>query len=177
MTRLQRVEGILKGLIMIGFAIVLMTNLREGCKLIMDVLPVVLMVPAVSMLFFWFTMARFMVGGRVALFRGVILLDLAVFTTTLDNVRDFYIILYLVLIHAFAGLIEMLRASEAYSGGASSWRLKAAHGIMDIAIAIACIFFIHRIHIAIMIFGFGLIYSGILSIISACRRTKLVFIQ
>ena len=177
MTRFQRVKGIITGLAMIAFALLLLSSPEEGYEAVVYVLAAAFIVTAVSMLLYYFTMARFMVGGRVILFRGIILLDLGVVTLTLTDVKHYYILIYLILIHAFSGLVEILRAQEERRGGASSYRLKTVHGILDIVMAILCIIFIRRMSIAVIVFSIGVIYSGVLRIISACRRTKFVYIQ
>ena len=55
---------------MIAFALLLLSSPEEGYEAVVYVLAAAFIVTAVSMLLYYFTMARFMVGGRVILFRG-----------------------------------------------------------------------------------------------------------
>ena len=161
---------------MIAAAAVLIIAPEECYDLIIIGLGVMFIVIAISTLSYYFTMARFMVGGRISLFQGIAILDLGVVTMSLTNVQHYYILLYLIIIHAIAGLIGLGHALESKRAGAS-WRLKSVHGIMDIAMAVICIIFIRRMSIAVIVFGIGLIYSGVMRIVSACRRTAFVYIQ
>ena len=176
MTRFKRFREIVTGLAMIVFAVNLISSPSEGYKTIIYVLGLYFLLRAASTLFYYFTMARFMVGGRVQLFQGIAILDLGVVTLALTNVQHYYVLLYLIFIHAFSGLVEILRANESRREGAS-WRLKTVHGLMDIIMAAVCIIFIKQMSVAVIIFGAGVIYSGALRILSACRKTKFVYIQ
>ena len=117
-----------------------------------------------------------MVGGRTSLYIGVIMLDLGIVTATLTDVPHFIVMLYLIAIHAFSGIVEVLRALEAQRYK-SSWRLKLSHGLLNIVIAIACIVFIRHMHIAVVVYCSGLIYSAAMRIITAHRTRRLAYIQ
>ena len=134
-------------------------------------------VKGIRAIVYYVTMARFMVGGRTSLYNGIIFLDLGILTFTLTEVPHYYVLIYLIAIHAFSGVVEVLRAFEAKRFGAGSWRLKIGHGAVNIIMALLCVIFITHINIAVIVYGIGLIYSSLLRIISACRRTKLIYIQ
>ena len=175
MTKLQRIRDILLGLIMIAIAGVMFLFQESVYWVIITVLSVIFTFEGLSTIIYYFTMARFMTGGRSILYKGVILLDFGILTGTLTDVPRIYILLYLVAIHAFSGAVELLRAREAASYG-GSWKLKMFHGILDLSMALICIVFIRRLNIAVIVYASGLVYSAILRIVSACRRTKLIYI-
>ena len=128
----------------------------------------------VGSLFYYFTMARFMVGGRRALYTGVILMDFGIITMSLSDVPGMYVLLYLAILHAFAGVIEILRARETRKNGSKHFKLKLSHGIIDVLLALCCIIFLRNTKLAVFIYCFGLTYSGIMYVISGFRRTAML---
>ncbi|MCR5590664.1 MAG: DUF308 domain-containing protein [Lachnospiraceae bacterium] len=176
MIKYQRLKEISQALLMIAVAIALLVVPEYGIQVIVVVLSVIYTVRGIGTLIYYFTMARFMVSGRSILYTGMIMLDFGILTGTLTDVPHYIILIYLAVIHAVSGLIEILRSRESGRFG-SAWRLKLFHGVLDIAIAIACVIFIKRYEAAVLIYASGMIYSGILHFISAFRRTKFVYIQ
>ena len=113
MTSVQRVKKVLAGILMLVCCFALVTDPETGFYFVALILSVSLFLYAARSLIYYFTMARHMVGGKSILFRGIIVLDLAVFTFSMVDDPKLYIILYLLGIHAFAGLMGILRALEA----------------------------------------------------------------
>lgn len=126
---------------------------------------------------FYFTMAKHMVGGKMILIQGVIILDFALLTLSLASVPKIYMLLYLVGIKAFTGVVETLRALESRRTVEGPWKLKLLHGTVDFALALLCVCYVNDIDVAIVIYGIGLIYSGLLRIIDAFRRTAFIVIE
>lgn len=162
---------------MILGAAIMLSDPQSGYMFVVLVLAVVLIVLGIKRLFYYFTMARFMVDGKESLYKGALLLDFGALTGSLSDVPQFYVLAYLIAIHAFAGLVEILRAREARSQGAKSWRFKMIHGIIDLVMAVICIMFINEESIAVLIYSIGIIYSAVLKITIAFRKTKFVYIQ
>lgn len=177
MTMLQRLKEVAIGLSMIVVAIIMLISPNDGYELIISILTFWFVVKGISDLINYFTMSRFMVGGRMSLYMGILMLDFGLFTDAMTDIPHFYLMIYLVALHAFSGLVEVLRALEARRNGSSSYRLKLSHGALDLLMALCCIIFIRHLGIAVLIYSIGLIYSSVLRIISACRRTRLVYIQ
>ena len=177
MTKLQRIKEIGTGLVMLVAAIVMITEPDKGYQLIIVLLSALLVIKGAAALIFYFQMARFMVDGRTILYMSIIMLDFGILTYSLTDVPHYYILLYLILIHAFTGLVEILRVNEVRRLGGRSWKLKFTHGIINILIACICIIFMRHLKAAVFIYSLGLIYSAILRIISACRRTTFIYIQ
>ena len=98
---------------------------------VIAVLTLGLLIRGLKDIIFYFTMARHMVGGKMILFQGVIVLDFALLTGSLSDVPKIYILLYLVVIHAFSGVVEILRAMEARRTVSGPWKMKFTHGIVD----------------------------------------------
>ena len=161
---------------MLILAPVLMVFPENGYDIIITIIAAILFVRGFERIIYYFTMARFMVGGRTVLYTGIVLLDFGVISASLTYVPHYYILLYLIGVYAFTGAVEVLRAFEARSFG-GSWKLKIGHGLVNIALAALCVIFMKRMSIAVVVYSLGLIYSGVLRIITACRRSKLIFIQ
>ncbi|MBO4337051.1 MAG: DUF308 domain-containing protein [Lachnospiraceae bacterium] len=177
MTKLQRIKEIIFSLVMLLIAFGLLLEPVNGYPAVISVISFWLIIKGLGTLWYYITMARHMVGGRMSLFTGMILFDFGMFTLTLTDIPHYYIVMYLIAIHAFSGLVEVLRAFEAKRGGASSWRFKMSHGLVDIALAVLCIVCISRLSVTVVIYSIGLIYSSLMRIVSACRRTRFIYIR
>ena len=178
MTIFQRIKNVLFGILVLAAGVVfLLDPSDEAYMIIIAFLTLGLAIRGISDIFFYFTMARHMVGGKVILYKGVVILDFAFLTGTLSNVPKIYILLYLIAIHAFAGAIDVLRAMEARSKVEGPWKLKCFQGVGNILLAVACLVFIRYTNTALIIYSIGLIYSAILRIISAFRPTAFIVIK
>ena len=114
MTLIQRITRVLIGLVMLAVsAIFLAVPGNDAYTIVIFVLATGLTVKGVKDIVFYFTMARHMVGGKIILFQGVVILDFALFTASLSDVPKIYVLMYLLAIHAFSGIVEILRAMEA----------------------------------------------------------------
>ena len=162
---------------MILTAIVMMMIPNESYVFIIVILATWFVIRGAGMIWYYFTMARFMVGGRETLFMGVIWLDFGILTGSLTSVPHYFVILYLVAMHGFSGVVRILRTLEAKRNGASNWKLKLVHGIIDLLLAITCIIFLKQPSVAVLVYCIGLTYSALMRIITACRPTKFVFIK
>ena len=140
-------------------------------------LAVAFIAKALKDIIFYFRMARHMVGGKMILFKGVIILDFALYTSSLMDASKLFMLLYLIVIYAFSGVIEILRAMEAKSTVDGPWKMKFCHGVINILIALSCLFFIRQMQIALIIYCIGLIYSAVIWIISAFRKTTFILIE
>ena len=110
------------------------------------------------------------------LYLAVIVLDFGVFVMMLTSVQKTYLILYLVVVYAFSGVVDILRAMEAKKYQAPTWKFSLISGILCVVVAIACIVFIHSTKVIMILFSAGLIYSAIVRIVTALRKTEMVYI-
>ena len=159
MTKFGRVMNAISALFMIAVAVLMFfLDAIHGLKLVMIVVQAGMTLRGLQAIVYYFSMARHMVGGKNVLFRGMIFLDLGVL---------------------FTGAVSALRANESRKIG-SSWRLKMAYGITNIALAlivVICGIAFGRLSIAVWVYSVGLIYSSVLNIISSFRKTEIVYIQ
>ena len=177
MTKLQKTKEIFIALAMAALGLLLIFQPDDnGYDLVLLILAFWFGTIALGALSYYFYMARFMVRGRVSLYKGIILFDLSALTGSLTDVPHYYVLLYLIGLHAFQGLVRILRALESRRYGAPSYRLKLLHGVLDLSMAILCIIFIKHTRTAVWIYGSGLIYSAAFRLVSALRKKKFIFI-
>ena len=121
MSLMQRVKSIASALLMIAAAVAMLLFPDNGFGFIALILSVSLTLYGMRTLVYYFSMARHMVGGKLQLYKGIILLDIGMFFMSLDNVPIFYLMLYLLVANLISGVIEILGAREARQMEAGSW--------------------------------------------------------
>jgi uncharacterized membrane protein HdeD (DUF308 family) len=176
MNNLQRVGAVVTGILMLITGAILFWFPEEGTYIVAFILAAALFLMGAQLLIYYFTMARRMVGGKSVLLLGIFLLDFCAFTVTILDEPGVMIMMYLVGWHAFSGLVDLLRAREARTHR-GAWKLKAPTGVVKICIAAACTIHWSNMPVLTLIYSIGLCYAAIARIISAFRKTEVVYIQ
>ena len=177
MSRLQKAVYAFTGFVMIIFGLLMYLTEGTGYLIILLVLEFALMIFGLQQLIYYFTMARFMVGGKILLFIGIFLLDVGSFSMTVLDESRYTVLLYLIAWHGFIALVKVLRAIEAKRNKASSWRMNALNGALNLLIALSSLACIHNLTMLSYLYSFGLICSGVMRIASSFRKTSIVYIQ
>lgn len=188
MTKIQRIRNLFTGLVMLACAAFLVlagadiieyddNTSIDAIALITGLIAIWLTVYALRMILFYFRMAKHMVGGASILYQGLLLLDVGLFAGSASYLPRFYILAYLIAINGFAGVLTMLRALNIRRAKVQHWKLMFAHGVVNLGLAVACIVFSRSELVIICIFSASLAYAAFTRIISAFRRTALVYIQ
>lgn len=177
MTKAGRIQNTLIGLFTVLAGGLIIAIGADAYAFIIRVLGIVLAIDGIRRLVFFAKMARHMVGGRSILYRGVIMLDIGIFTVSLSHVPTIILVMYLAGIHGFAGIIDILRSAESRRLQAPRWKLEMGTGIGNVIIALLCLVFLKEIEVAILIYGAGLIYTGVIRMIQSFRRTAIIYIQ
>ena len=152
---------------------------EDGFQLVSLILSMSLIVFGLRKLIYYFNMARHMVNGKSLLFIGVIALDLGIFTLSISRYQGPLIALYLLGFYAFAGVIDILRAREAKQLEAPAWKFSLAEGIANIGFAAAAFVFgllLGNLRLLANIYAVGLLYAAFLNLLSAFRKTAIVYI-
>jgi uncharacterized membrane protein HdeD (DUF308 family) len=180
MTRSKRVVDAFSGIVMfIAGTAFFFSGVDASVIAMLVLIGIGMTVRALRALHYYLTMAKYMVGGKSVLYRSFILLDLGTLTGAFIGHRILYGVIYIALLHSFTGLVSIFRANESRSYGAH-WRLKMAYGVTNVLLAIAVIVgsaVFKEPRIVIYIYGAGLMYSAVLRIASAFKRTRIVYIQ
>ena len=154
-----------------------MTKMQRFKKILVGLL---MLVCCIRCLILYFTMARHMVGGASILYKGIIVLDLAIFTLCMVDDPHMYIMLYLLGMHAFAGVMDILLAMEARRFGAPAWKQSLGSGIVNLAVAVSAVvavLFLHSTTDLVYIYAGCLFYSACSQFVSAFQKTAIVYIQ
>ncbi len=173
---IQRIETFILGLAGIFCGLLIIDSPGEGYGTAAAFLGVMLLFSGLRSLYYYFSMARHMVGGKAILFTGIITLDFGVFTFSLTSLPRIYLILYLLAVHAIAGIVDILRGLESKRLSAPSWRWSIFRGSVNLTAAIMCVGFLRHPFILIRLYSLGLIYSSLLTMVNAFRRTTFVYI-
>lgn len=157
---------------------ILIRHPEDGYYLIAIFLSISLLISGFRSLVYYFTMARNMVGGKSMLYRAIILMDLGAFTMTAITIPKIYLICHLLISHAFSGVVDMLRAYENKKMEASSWRLSFVYGLGNLLVAAAAFTCIlnQSTWLVVYIYCAGLAYSAVMQIVSAFRKTAIIYI-
>lgn len=178
MTKKRRALNILIGLIMIAFAIVLVcSDPQETYRTIILFLCAGMLFDGARKIVFFLTMGHHMVGGKSELYRAIIMIDMGLFTASLTDVPVVYMMLYLVGLHLFSGVIDMMRALEAKRLKSGSWKLQLFEGMVNVILAVLCLLHIRSFAVAVLIYAAGLAWSGLIRIVRALRKTAIAYIQ
>ncbi|WP_026490813.1 DUF308 domain-containing protein [Butyrivibrio sp. XPD2002] len=177
MNRGQRIKSVLSGIIMMIAAMLLVIYKRHAYEIILLVMSFGFTCSGIGKIIYYISMARHMVDGKIILYRGIILFNFGVLSSSLSYVPRIYILLYLACVHAFSGLVEILRTKETRAYGGNAWRLKLMSGIINIVLALFCILFYKVENTAVYIYCLGLLYAGFARIVAAFRRTTFMFIR
>lgn len=178
MNSIQRVKKFLSGFCMLLGSLVLAVEQEEGFYVIAIALCLSLLLSGIRSLIYYFTMARNMVGGRSILYRSLILMDLGLFTMTSITIPPVYLVCYLLISHGFSGIVDMLKAYEDKKMQAPSWRMSFVYGFGNLLISLTALTcaFSHLNWLVVDIYSAGLAYSGIMQMVSAFRRTAIIYI-
>ena len=180
MNGLHRIGKVTLGVLTVLCGLLMALDPGHGLHIALLILGITLLLAGIRYLRFYRSMARHMIGGRSILILGVILLDFGIFTLSLHSVQIEFLTVYLLAAYAFSGVVDILGALEARGYEAKSWRMKMSTGIVNILVAAAALFcgvLMKSPDLVVYIYSFGLIHSGVMRIISAFRRTAIVYIQ
>lgn len=176
MTIWQKLKNVLSAVLMILIGIVMLLFGEKAYMVIISVFSLTLEIMGLRMLVFYFSMARYMVGGRNILFRGILFLDFGIFTGSLVWVPKGYILMYLAGTLAFSGVVNLIGANEARIIQCS-WKFKTFQGIVKILFAISCLIFMRSEVRVVDICAIGFIFSAITSVANTFRHQQVITID
>lgn len=176
MTRWQKIRGVCAGIIMLVMGTLLTGVGGEMYGVILLVYSCGLVLFGIRMLFYYFTMARYMTGGILFLYLGIFFTDLGVFAFSLSSVPRVYIMMYLAGSMALAGVIDVLRGLDGKRIG-GRWKLRTLRGIISVLSAVICLFYTNTPDMAVMIYSAGLVNNGVIRIVNCFVPSEIITIQ
>ncbi len=177
MTRVKRCIYFISGLLLLGVCVIIDAFPEIGYGLILLLMVSSMMIRGMQDLFYYFTMARYTVGGVVVLYKGILFLDVALFALNLDSLPKEYVMLYLLAGMLANGLIDLLRVREVIQSGSKHWKYQMFTGAFKIWITILCVLFFHSGKILSIVYTIGLAYTAISRMVIAVRDTSIVYIK
>ncbi|MBR0425504.1 MAG: hypothetical protein IJK01_05205 [Clostridia bacterium] len=179
MTAWQRIRNILWGLLLIASGLLLILLPETGTGIVILILAGSLLLSGLRMLLYYCTMARHMVSGRASLILAVLIIDFGLFTLTLYDAPQLYIILYLVGAHLFTGGVDLARAVDAMKNDSPLWKRSIALGVINLLFAVAAPVFalvLHSEQLLLVVFAASLFYDAAESFFSAFQRATVLSI-
>ncbi|MDO4187692.1 MAG: DUF308 domain-containing protein [Lachnospiraceae bacterium] len=177
MTSINRIKSIFAGILMLIGSAILLNYPKEGYIVVVFILTISFLLYGIRMLIYYFTMARYMVGGIMTLYKSIIAIDFGLFVFELEDAPLRLVMLYLIGIMAFHGITVMLKALDSKRLGVSFWKYRLIYGSGMILLAIVCIFLWDIPQIVTIIYCIGLIHAGIYRITMAFRKTAIIHIE
>ena len=180
MSYFQRIKGIIIAALLLILAAIMFVYPKQSYYIVAAVLGLSLLVYGFHMLWFYFTMARNMVGGKTSLYQAIIVLDLALFTGSVTTMSNYIIIIYLLGVYAFSGFIEIARAVESKRFSSPNWKYKLINGLIMVFAAVALtVFGMVKGNLDLLVYGYAvsLVYTAIMRIVTSLRKTAIVYIQ
>ena len=172
MTIWQKLRNVLLAVSMIIVSVTMLVFGEKAYMAIIGIFALALEIKGIRMLWFYFRMARHMVGGQNIFFRGILFFDFGIFTGSLVWVPRAYVLMYLAGTLAFLGVVDLLGANEARRIQ-SSWTLKT----FEVLIAISSLIFVRSGTRVVDVCAIGFIFSAVMSIASTFRRQQVITID
>ncbi len=177
MTKMQKIKNILIAISMILMAALFILDSDLGYDVIVILLSVYFIVNGIRTLWFFFTMAPRMVGGRRILYQGILILNLGIFTMVLNVTPTVYVMLYLCGVYLFTGGIDIMNAVDAKKMGSPFFKRKLITGIINVLIGVLCVVFLRDTEMLVYVFAGGFIYKAVIRIIATYQKSEMVYVQ
>ena len=174
MTLRKRITRLLRGIMMLIAAAVLLAYPEYGYAFVILILDIMLLIYGIRLLVYYFTMTRFMVGGISTLFKGIIVIDLGLFISELDDTTKKMAMVYLIVCLIFSGVTDVFHAIEA-KHLLGAWKYEIISGIIKVLIALSCLGFLDSSGILVLIYSIGLVHTALTYIVSAFRKTAIMY--
>ena len=176
MTVWQRIGQLFIGMVMLCLSVLLILEGQKAYPVIIVIYSLALEALGLRMIWYYFRMARHMVGGTNILFRGILSFDFGMFAGSLVLVPSLYILAYLSATMAFSGLVDLLRGREARRIQ-GPFKLKTFTGVVKTVTALSCLIFMRTPALVVDIFSVGMVFSAVMRIVNAFRRTPVILID
>ncbi len=180
MTIKQRIWDIVISAVIIFASIAMMMEPEYGVVLAAAIFAVAMIVTGIRYLFYYLTMAKYMVGGKVELIISILILDFGTFIASVILGSPEILIFFLQIFYGAYGVIDIVVARQSKKAGSPLWKLNMISGFVNIGFmvtAFICGNFYQSNTLLVYIFCLGLIYMAIVRIVTAFRKTAVVYIQ
>ena len=177
MTLKTRILNILLSLVTIACCIFLLKNPDDGYYYVVLAMDVLFLFFGIRKFLYYMTQARYMTGGISVLYKSIIYMDFGIFSFTQHTVPPKYISLYLAVLFLFFGVTDIIDAYGAKKIESDFWMDGFITGMIKILIAMVCLFHLNSIRIMTYVLCAFLIFTAISGIVSAFRRSAIIYIS
>ena len=126
---------------------------------------------------YYITNAQHMVGGKWFMLIGIIMFDMGTFVTAVFDRAQVFMLIYIIAAHLVATILGAIRTVGDRKDNNPRWKISMAQCIAGfIQVTLTLIFINHSI-IPIYLYCIYAIYSAVLMIISAFKKTAIVYVQ
>ena len=176
MSSIRRGFTFIKALLMLVCAGVLLAFPKDGAAIVIFILDLSLLIYGLRMLIYYLTMARYMVGGIMTLYKSIIVIDFGLFIFYMDRIPYRFMMVYLVAVMLFHSVTTLLGAFEMRRLENHSWKMRLAYGVTNMILAVSALFMIGRTEMVTVIYCIGLITGALYNIRLAFRKSAIIFI-
>ena len=177
MSKARRIFKIIGAVVIIQIALILMLIPDIAFRLIGVIFALMLIFYGLKFIIFYITHASHMVNGKWFLVLGLILFDVGVFASLMDDPPKLFIITYVAGAHLIGAILRLIRAVGNKKDNNPGWIIDCMQSLGNFIQVAVCIIFSQFVEVPVFIYCSGLIYSSILQIIQACKRTAIVYVQ
>ena len=172
-----RVWKVLKGIFTILCCVLMVEHPDDGFYFVVLLLDITLLVYGFRLLLYYFRLARYMVGGIMTLYKSIVVIDFGLFIFSLSSMPQKYVMLYLIISYVFYGATDIIDAVGAKKLGSASWRFQLFYGCVKVIAGLVCVFYLDDMRMVTLLYCIALVYSAVSDIISAFRKTAIVYIE
>lgn len=177
MSSIRRAGKVISGLLMIIGSILFIMFPKDGAIYVVLCIDIALLLYGMRMIIYYITLARFMVGGIMTLYKSIIVIDFGLFVFYLYEIPYRLVMFYLAGVMAFHGVTVILSAMESRRLEVPFWRGKLAYGVINILLVIVSVLMMDSMKTVAYIFSISLIHSAIYNIVSAFRKSAVIYIE
>lgn len=175
MSLVKKILTLITSLLMVLVAIGLVIEQEIGYYAMLLILIGVLAVKAVQSVWYYFSMARHMVGGLFYFYQAVLFVDLTLTAPLLLVAPRWIVALYLNGVIAFSGVIDILRATDQKKMQWPQWKLRMVLGISKILFAVIAMIVMRSPEMLTRIYSFVLVYTAIIRVMNVYRSKNIVY--
>ena len=177
MSKLERILNLGLAAFMVYLSILVFSSPLFGYMLILCVIQVALLLRGIGNLVYYFRMTRYMVGGKLLFYKGVLLIDMGIFSSMLLMVPTYYILLYMLAGILIAGAVTLLHAFESRQYGSRQWKSRMVIGLIHVAACGIGLVYIRNLSLLMWIYGLDILVMALERVLTAFKRTAVIYVQ
>ena len=177
MSKIRRVLTILASLIAIEGSVAIMMMPEIAYKVLALGIGMTLVYYGVRYIIYYITNAQHMVGGKWFMLIGIIMFDMGAFATAIFDRAQVITMIYIIATHFVVTVLGAVRTVGDRKDNNPRWKISLAQCIAGFIQVTLSLIFINHSMIPLYLYCIYAIYTSILMIISAFKKTAIVYVQ